>query len=317
MPAFSPTWAPAAGRYAVVAAGVLPALPALLCGSDAEAQYNACLVAHNVGAPGGEARHSEALVAAGVVPGLAGLLSSTDARAPPLAAEALRRVARGGGAAAAAAILQPPVARALVQALGSSRANVRVPAAASLASLLPADAGPADERVAAVAAAGAITGLVRCCQLASDGSDDPLSAVLALHLLCRSSPAHARAAGAAGAAQVLQRLQTRAGIPADVRDLIAGTALGVLEARAGDSPPSSQPAQPTAGQPPGAAAARRLPPAPRVCAAPGCGATSGLRRCGGCAAVRYCSEACSHAHWRAHRAECRRQQSERAAAAQQ
>ena len=40
-------------------------------------------------------------------------------------------------------------------------------------------------------------------------------------------------------------------------------------------------------------------PAPRVWANPACGATTGrLRRCGGCAAVRYCSEACSRAHWR-------------------
>ena len=54
---------------------------------------------------------------------------------------------------------------------------------------------------------------------------------------------------------------------------------------------------------------------PRVCAAPGCGATSGLRRCAGCATVRYCSAACSRAHWREHRAECRRLQAEQAAAA--
>ena len=52
---------------------------------------------------------------------------------------------------------------------------------------------------------------------------------------------------------------------------------------------------------------------PRVCAAPGCGAIHGLKRCGGCGMVRYCSEACSRAHWRAHKAECRRLQAERAA----
>ena len=58
-----------------------------------------------------------------------------------------------------------------------------------------------------------------------------------------------------------------------------------------------------------------LPPAPRVCAAHGCGATTGLRRCGGCRAVRYCSVECSRAHWRAHKAECHRLQAEAAAAA--
>ncbi len=38
------------------------------------------------------------------------------------------------------------------------------------------------------------------------------------------------------------------------------------------------------------------------------------RRCGGCGAVRYCSESCSREHWRAHRAACRRMQAQRAAA---
>ncbi|EFN51606.1 hypothetical protein CHLNCDRAFT_54991 [Chlorella variabilis] len=52
----------------------------------------------------------------------------------------------------------------------------------------------------------------------------------------------------------------------------------------------------------------------RVCAAEGCGNTSGLRRCSGCRAVRYCSEACSHAHWKAHKIECRRLHTAAAAA---
>ena len=56
-----------------------------------------------------------------------------------------------------------------------------------------------------------------------------------------------------------------------------------------------------------------MPPAPLACANPDCGATTDLRRCGGCAAVRYCSEACSRAHWRAHKAECRRLQAEQRA----
>ena len=46
----------------------------------------------------------------------------------------------------------------------------------------------------------------------------------------------------------------------------------------------------------------------RICAAEGCSANRGLRRCGGCGTVRYCSEACCKAHWRAHKAECRRLQ---------
>ena len=54
------------------------------------------------------------------------------------------------------------------------------------------------------------------------------------------------------------------------------------------------------------------PRPPRTCAAPGCSVTRGLRLCGGCGSVRYCGEACSRAHWRAHRAECRRLQAEQA-----
>jgi hypothetical protein len=50
----------------------------------------------------------------------------------------------------------------------------------------------------------------------------------------------------------------------------------------------------------------------RSCANPHCanlaGATEAAlrgRRCGGCGAVRYCSEACCRADWRAHRRACR------------
>ena len=53
----------------------------------------------------------------------------------------------------------------------------------------------------------------------------------------------------------------------------------------------------------------------RMCAAPGCGGTRGLHRCGGCGAVWYCGPGCSRAHWREHRAECRRLQAATAQAA--
>lgn len=84
----------------------------------------------------------------------------------------------------------------------------------------------------------------------------------------------------------------------------ASAAAAVEAAAASAAPPAGAPAsQPASSEQPGAA---------RGCAA--CGATSGLRRCSGCSVVRYCGEACSHAHWRTHRAECRRRQAERAAA---
>ncbi|KAL4457457.1 hypothetical protein ABPG75_012322 [Micractinium tetrahymenae] len=54
-----------------------------------------------------------------------------------------------------------------------------------------------------------------------------------------------------------------------------------------------------------AAAGRGTVAAPAIrCAGPGCSATQRLRRCGGCRAVRYCSERCRDAAWPAHRHEC-------------
>ncbi|KAI7843855.1 hypothetical protein COHA_002406 [Chlorella ohadii] len=50
----------------------------------------------------------------------------------------------------------------------------------------------------------------------------------------------------------------------------------------------------------------------RTCAAPGCGATCGLRFCGGCGTVRYCSVECNRQNWRAHKVECRRLQAKKA-----
>lgn len=51
----------------------------------------------------------------------------------------------------------------------------------------------------------------------------------------------------------------------------------------------------------------------KACAA--CGATTSLRRCAACLAMRYCSTECQAGHWHDHRRTCRRLQAERAAAA--
>ena len=79
-------------------------------------------------------------------------------------------------------------------------------------------------------------------------------------------------------------------------------------------PTGSRSSESTDSQRSAAHSSQRRPHAPRVCAAPDCGATTGLHLCGGCGTVRYCSKACSCAHWRAHKAECRRLQAERAGA---
>lgn len=78
-------------------------------------------------------------------------------------------------------------------------------------------------------------------------------------------------------------------------------------------PSVSQPQPCTAAAQPGPApstAIQRHAPAPRVCAAPGCGTARGLRRCGGCGTVRYRSEDCRNSSWGARKAECKRLQAE-------
>ena len=92
--------------------------------------------------------------------------------------------------------------------------------------------------------------------------------------------------------------------PASSADAAAASVAAAPSASAPDVPKASNHLPPPA-----------RPPAPRICAASGCGATSGQRRCGGCGTVRYCSAACSKAHWRAHKAECRRLQAQQASAA--
>lgn len=77
------------------------------------------------------------------------------------------------------------------------------------------------------------------------------------------------------------------------------------QGQASSSASAPQPAGPSTPPQPHLAPADAAPP-PRTCAAPGCTATRGLKRCAGCGVVRYCSTACSYADWQEHRPECRR-----------
>ena len=177
---------------------------------------------------------------------------------------------------------------------------------------------------AALAAAGAVAALVpllksRCQQLQA-------AALSTLRLLCQSSPERCAAAVTAGAIPALNGVLAGPSCPA-VRQaassliaplLLHSTSLPAAEEPVGRGAAADRQAGPAAAAPAAPAEQSTAPsqptPATRVCAAPGCGATRGLRRCGGCNAVRYCSEACSRTHWREHRAECRRMQAEKAAA---
>jgi hypothetical protein len=151
---------------------------------------------------------------------------------------------------------------------------------------------------AAVVAAGCIPRFVQL--LRTSSSEGVIRATaLALGNLISGSPGTAATIQAAGGGTALQQHASNSN--ENVRRAVA-RALRLLAEHAGVASPPAAP-------PP--------PRAPRVCAAPGCGATTGLRRCGGCRQVRYCSTACRDAHWRAHRHECKRVQAEAAAACEQ
>ena len=152
------------------------------------------------------------------------------------------------------------------------------------------------ERAAAIADAGVVPALLQCLS-----SDDPLTQVDAAELLSDVMTAcpHLRASVIeTGGDSQLQRLLGSS--DGNVRQAAAHALDALAEAR------EAAPDQPAASTAPGTPAQPARPP--RICAAPGCGATTGLKRCGGCGRVRYCSTECSRAHWREHRAECRRLQ---------
>lgn len=78
----------------------------------------------------------------------------------------------------------------------------------------------------------------------------------------------------------------------EVASAVVAAASAALSEASAAQPTTSQPAQLPPNQPctAGPASLAPQPPTPRMCAAPGCGATRGLRRCSGCHTVRYCGE---------------------------
>ncbi len=256
----------------------------------------------------------EAVVAAGAVPLCAQLLLRRNAgQVPAIAASLLGLL----GAAS-------PSSNAMVAASGALQLIVRLvqetsdreaqrQGLTSLAMLVDCSVGCASD----AAAAGAIPTAV---QMLSSGNDQ--TQVAAAMLLGSSAEAcpHLKAdITAAGGTAALQRL-----LPISSGELHRWVAdslkfIGNLE-KEPEGRSSCSASGSTAPQPDAATAAHNMPGQParpaRMCTAPGCGATTGLKRCGGCGAVRYCSVECSCAHWRAHKAECRRLQAERAAAAE-
>ena len=188
-----------------------------------------------------------------------------------------------------AAVVREGALPALARLLhNSGNAGVLKSVTAALAYILRHSPGSADE----VVATGCIPCFVR--QLRTSAPGQGLAAEALCRLVEASGSSAAAAIEAAGGRVALQQ-------HTDSSDLSMGAtarkALELLDSHA--SQPAASPAV----------------AAPRVCAAEGCGATTGLRRCGGCGRVRYCSVECSKAHWFAHRADCKRWRAEVAAAA--
>lgn len=311
-----------ATQRAVVASGCVPVVVRMLGSRDVEMQYAAAAVCMNLWAIDGA--FSDVLAEAGAVPLLASLLSrsSSDASMPDAewmegaAAISLSNIAHGSPPTVEAVVAAGGIP-AFVRLLGSRCPDARTSAATGLYLLAR---GCSEERLAALAAAGAIPALVRRVEQTREDAWRCVVAGAALSSLIQGSPERARAAAAAGAAPALQRLldPSHTTLKPSARDPISA-ALRELSEVCVQHPTHSQPAQPPASQAPAAGAGpaepQPHPPLPRVCAAPGCNATHGLRRCGCCHAVRYCSVACSRANWRAHKSECRRLQAAAVAAA--
>lgn len=160
----------------------------------------------------------------------------------------------------------------------------------ALAALAATNAGR--HAAAGARAAPALVGVLR----RAESARLQALAVEALAALARGEPESQRAIVAAGGRSLLQGMaasSTEQHLRERAADLL-GLLAGVPEQTGGSG----------AG-------------AWRTCAGPGCGATHGLRRCGGCGQVRYCSVDCQRAHWPEHQEPCRRRQAEKAAAAAQ
>ena len=313
------------------AAGTIPAVPVLLRFLERaydEGMQEAAAVALNNLALSAEA--GRAIVAAGGVPALVAQLRA-HGRSCMGAAGALGHVAQLGADVCPAIVAAGAIAAAIERLQDPNSPEALM---ASAASLLHTLAGGSLDRCSAITAAGGVPALARC--LRSDYWPLVKPAVLALAMLERHGSGHAEpdtlptalqrllaaalGAGVREAANALAiSLVTGSFVDADQdlatwqaeRRRAAARLLAAQEAAAGAAAlAAAAPAPPTAAAGPGPPHCQR-----RSCAAPGCTNTRGLRLCAGCAMVRYCSEACSRAHWREHRDDCRRLQAERAAAA--
>ena len=299
---------------AMAAGGVVPATVRLLTSGNATVAHRA---AGLLGSMSATRQCQRAVAEAGAIPLAGALLCGHGEDTAAAAARTLTNLAGDDERAAAEA----PCIPALTECLRRCRGSAELQREASRA-LFHLALG-STSRCAAIVAAGGAAAIVQLLARAPDYTSQPNAIKALAHL---GQQGQAQAVVAADPSAVVERaLQTARACSAgeawqpfydeSLRRLAEARRAQQARTKAG----TAAAAGPAAASTSTAATAAPRPPkpcAPRVCANPECGATTGsLRRCGGCAAVRYCSEACSRAHWRAHKAECRRLVAEQQAAA--
>ena len=302
----------AAANGAMAAAGVVPAAVRLLTSSNATLPPKAAGLLANLSANDDCGR---SMAEADAVPLLGALLRRHGEETAAAAAHALANLAIDDEGADAVA----PCIPALTECLRSSGGSAELQGEASRALYNLALNSPS--RAVAIAAADGADAIVQLLARSPDCTSQPN----AIEALARQGQAQAGVAAdpSATAELALQAARASCGQNDALCEGLNEALCRLAEARrmlqASTSAGAAAAAGPAAASTsaPAAAAPAPRPPkprAPRVCANPECGATTGsLRRCGSCAAVRYCSEACARAHWLAHKAECRRLQAEQQA----
>ena len=256
---------------------------------------------------------ANAIAASGAVPLVVGRFQQCgiSGRTPGCSAILLAILA-GGGLSCSAAAAASGAVEALVQLRRRSDCSeVQQDAMLSLGILADLFAGSAE----AAAAAGAIPVVVQLLGSIEAGTQQQAAGLLGAWAW--AAPQLKPAIVEAGGLAALDRLlPSSIGKVDEAIDLIRAPDPAAEEPQPDQSSdPALQHATGTAPSTPAQPAPARHARPPRMCAAPGCGATSGLKLCAGCRVACSCSVECSQAHWREHKAKCRRLQAKRAAAA--
>lgn len=244
-------------------------------------------------------------------------LSRDVAIAAALSLTAYVQLGEGHAASLAGSGAINALVKLLVQE-AACQGSIRGPGVVAVAGTLRALSAGSAQRTACIAAAGGMRAAVLC--LRGQRQHDHAGLAESCSLLAamlQSCPHLATSVVEADGDRQLQRLlgSSNGDVRQQAESALNALGTALLQQAGRAAAPAEAIEQTAAAELAATGSLAPSPPAPpRVCAAPGCGATTGLKRCGGCGAVRYCSVECNRAHWWELRAECRRLQAERAAA---